>query len=175
MRLAALLGVLCLGACSTQPPQRLAQTSAVTPVVGGNSQREIQARSVESKSYDLVKESLLDAIAEAGLIAQAESHVATMLKNTAESFGKSNLIYEQAEIIPFCSSTIAWKLFEEDAEQIAMCPLTIALYTLTGNPHTVHVVWRQYNGDSPAHQAANALLQSLVSKTIERSVSTRLY
>jgi hypothetical protein len=52
-------------------------------------------------------------------------------------------------VLHFCSARIAWQLARENPLNIAQCPLSMAIYTLPGEPATVHLAWRSPVGDSP--------------------------
>lgn len=112
------------------------------------------------------REALQDAIENQGLIAGPGSQFGEMLARTGPVLGRPVPIYEQAEIISFCSATVSWGLVEESPDNIALCPLTIALYTLPGESQTVHLSYRDPGSASAGLRRAAELMRSIATATV---------
>lgn len=131
------------------PVTARAENSAVTAVAGA--------------TFDDVSTALVDAIADEGIGAPSVSHFGTMLTRTAADLGHRPDLYADALIHTFCSAAIAARLAAESAHNIALCPLSIAVYRVPEAPHTVYLSYRR-SAPSPGGEAANALLQRIVQR-----------
>jgi uncharacterized protein (DUF302 family) len=124
----------------------LAQTEAVT---------EVTARG----SFDDVKQQLVLAIENRGLIVNHESRVGEMLERTGKDLGVANQIYVRAEVLEFCSATLSRQVMEADPRLLALCPYGIGIYSLRGETDTVHLVYRR--PPSKGAEAAARVLQQV--------------
>lgn len=95
-----------------------------------------------------VKDDLIAAIQQRGLVVNYIAHVGDMLERTGHDLGKSKRIYEQAEVVEFCSATASRAMMEADPQNLVYCPYTIALYTLPGKPGVVYLAHRKYPGNA---------------------------
>lgn len=116
--------------------------------------------------FSRAREALQDAIENQGLIVGPGSRFGEMLARTGPALGRPLPIYEQAEILSFCSATISWGLVEESPDNIALCPLTMALYTLPGEPRTVHLTYRDPGSASAGLRRAAELMRSIATATV---------
>jgi uncharacterized protein (DUF302 family) len=91
-----------------------------------------------------VKQDVVTAIEQRGLVINFVSHVGDMLDRTGKDMGKTKRIYEHAEVIEFCSATASRAMMEADARNLVYCPYTIAVYTLPGKPGVVYLAHREY-------------------------------
>ena len=91
-----------------------------------------------------VKDDLVAAIEQRGLVVNFTAHVGDMLERTGRDLGKTKKIYDQAEVIEFCSATASRAMTEADPRNLAYCPYTIAIYTLPGKPGLVYLAHREY-------------------------------
>jgi hypothetical protein len=92
-----------------------------------------------------------------------------MLARTGPALGEDKPVYAQAEVLHFCSARIAWQMAKENPLNVAQCPLSMAIFTLPGEPATVHLAWRGALGDSPGARAANALLARIARQTADNA------
>jgi uncharacterized protein (DUF302 family) len=113
--------------------------------------------------FAVARESVVEAIEGAGLVVTASIPFNQMLVRTAADLGKSGSPYANAEIIQFCSARLAWQLVAEDAAQLALCPLSITVYSLTGELGA-RLSWRSPGRGSPARERADDLLRDLVAR-----------
>lgn len=96
-----------------------------------------------SGSFDDVKQQVVLAIENHGLVVNHESRVGEMLERTGKDIGDAKPIYVRAEVLEFCSATLSRRVMEADARLLAFCPYAIGIYTLPGESGKVHVVYRR--------------------------------
>ncbi len=128
--------------------------------------RELQ---IQPARYADAREALVDAIETEGLVPAPPSQFGDMLARTGPALDHREPVYEEAEVLHFCSARIAWQLALENPANIAQCPLSMAIFTLAGRTGTVRLAWRQAAGDSPGARAANALLERIAHQTSENA------
>ena len=104
---------------------------------------EANVTEVKGKFAD-VRDDLVVAIQQRGLVINFTAHVGEMLERTGRDLGKTKRIYEQADVIEFCSATASRAMMEADPRNLVFCPYTIAVYTLPGKPGTVYLAYRKY-------------------------------
>lgn len=109
-----------------------------------------------------LREALADAIADEGLSAPVVSGFGAMLERTAPDLGHDPALYGDAEILSFCSAGLAARLVAEAREHIALCPLSIAVYSLPHTPRDATLAWRPPTLDSPGGDAVRALMARIV-------------
>lgn len=119
---------------------------------------------LDSTHYTYVREALLEAIAEEGLAAPMISDFGAMLQRTAADLGHSDALYAQAEIFIFCSIAVAAQLATEARDNIAQCPMSIAIYTLPESPERVFMSYRLPLGQSPGSQMAAETLAKITAR-----------
>jgi len=108
-------------------------------------------------SFDDVKQQLVLAIENRGLIVNHESKVGEMLERTGKDLGAATRIYIRAEVLEFCSATLSRQVMEADPRLLALCPYGIGIYTLPGEADSVHLVYRHPPSEGTA--AAQILQQ----------------
>jgi uncharacterized protein (DUF302 family) len=113
--------------------------------------------------FTVARESVVEAIEGAGLVVTVSIPFNQMLARTAADLGKAGSPYADAEIIQFCSARLAWQLVEEDRGQLALCPLSIAVYSVTGESGT-RLAYRSPGRGSPGRARADDLLRDLVAR-----------
>lgn len=94
-------------------------------------------------SYEDVRDAVVSAIEAKGLVVDRVAHVGDMLARTAKDVGATRQLYVKAEVLEFCSARISREMMAADPHQIAVCPYTIAVYTLPGEVGLVHVSYRR--------------------------------
>ena len=113
--------------------------------------------------FAVARESVVEAIEGAGLVVTAAIPFNQMLARTASDLGKLGSPYANAEIIQFCSARLAWQMVEEDVGQLALCPLSIAVYSLPGESGA-KLSWRSPGRETPGRAQADDLLRDLVGR-----------
>ena len=61
----------------------------------------------------------------------------------------------------------AWQLLEEEAAQVALCPLSITLYQVAGEAGEMFLTYRSPGQSTAGRMKAEKLLQRLVDRSIE--------
>ena len=92
------------------------------------------------------RDAVVMAIENRGLVINYTSHIADMLARTGADIGATRQVFEQAEIIEFCSAGLSRKMMELDPHNIVLCPFAISVYTLPGEKNTTWVAYRQPKG-----------------------------
>jgi hypothetical protein len=127
---------------------------------------EIIRYTIRPSDFERASETLREAIENQGLIPGPTSHFGEMLARTGPVLGHPLPRYERAEIVSFCSASVSWALVEEDLDNIALCPLTIALYTLAGELQTVHLSYRDPGVGSAGLRRAAELMRAIARETV---------
>jgi uncharacterized protein (DUF302 family) len=108
-----------------------------------------------------VKDDVVAAIEQRGLVVNFVAHVGDMLERTGRDLGKTKRVYDQAEVIEFCSATVSRAMMEADPQHLVYCPYTIAVYTLPGKPGVVYLAHRKYPPTAALKPAAD-LVQGII-------------
>jgi uncharacterized protein (DUF302 family) len=108
------------------------------------------------------RDNIVMAIENRGLVINYISHLADMLERTGADLGATRKIYDQAEIIEFCSAGLSRKMLELDPHNIPLCPFAISIYTLPGEKDGTWVSYRQPKGSAAA--MATRLLEEIAAE-----------
>ena len=100
--------------------------------------------------FDDARDAIILAIENRGLVINFTSHIADMLERTGADIGARRKVFEQAEIIEFCSAGLSRKMMEADPHNIVLCPFAISIYTLPGDKGGTWVAYRKPQGKSAA-------------------------
>lgn len=90
-----------------------------------------------------VKERVLLAIENRGLVLNYTARIGAMLDRTGKDIGATARIYGEAEMLEFCSARVSRGTMEADPRNIVFCPYSIAIYTLPKDKGTVYVGYRR--------------------------------
>jgi len=95
--------------------------------------------------FEEVREDLVNAITERGLLLDHNSHVGQMLDRTGKDLGLTRKIFgpDQGQSFSFCSATLSRATMEADPFNIVFCPYTLTLYTTANEPGVVHLIYRR--------------------------------
>ena len=121
-----------------------AACASITLADDGNIRQKVAA------SFGDTKEAITQAIENRGLVVNYTSHIADMLQRTGADLGTAQRIYDQAEIIEFCSASLSRRMMQADPHNIVFCPFAIAIYTLPGEKDGTWVSYRQPQGSAAA-------------------------
>lgn len=128
---------------------------------------DIAVRYVSQSAFQAAHEAVLEAIETEGLVVSAIIPFDNMLSRTAGELGQKGSPYSKAEIVQFCSSALAWQMILEDSDQLALCPLSIAIYSRVDNPETVVLAYRSPGRTTLGRVGADDLLRRLVQRANE--------
>ena len=95
--------------------------------------------------YADVRERVLQAIEQKGLVLNYTARIGAMLDRTGKDIGAAR-IYGDAELFEFCSAAVSRATMEADPGNIVYCPYSIAVYTLPAEPGRVYVAYRRHGG-----------------------------
>lgn len=116
-----------------------------------------------------VKQNVETAITNRGLTLRDSLHIADMLQRTAQATGAKQAVYHEAEVIEFCSAALTQRFVEAHPANIALCPLTIALYRPSTEPQQVYLSFRkpQLASENPeVTQSIEKLLKDIVEESL---------
>jgi uncharacterized protein (DUF302 family) len=120
---------------------------------------------IANSDFRAAHEGLIEAIESEGLVVGSILPFRDMLARTA--VGEGTIPYGEAEIVQFCSAVLAAELVREAPAQLTLCPLSIALYTLTGNSSEIRLAYRLPGNTTAGRQHAESLLQRIVQRAAE--------
>jgi uncharacterized protein (DUF302 family) len=76
-------------------------------------------------SFEDARFAVENAIVNAGLVIDYESHVGEMLNRTGADVGSDKMLFKAADIFIFCSAVVSREVMEADPMNIAHCPYGI--------------------------------------------------
>lgn len=122
--------------------------------------------------FGFVRDDLEAAIVGRGMVVTFVSHVSDMLARTAEVAGVSKAVYGKAEVLFFCKADLAHRQAAGNPHNIAICPYSIAVYTLTDDKKTddmktVYLSTRQPVNEDENYKPVFRLIKELILEAIE--------
>ena len=142
----------------------LALLLLVSAGINAESQRDeyMKLYTVEGKFED-VRMDIEMAITDRGMVINNVSHIGNMLARTGKDLGAGKQIFQKAEALEFCSSTVSRRMMETDPHNIIFCPYIIAIYTLPAESDKVYVAFRRPLpvGSAESRQSLEAVEQLL--------------
>lgn len=120
--------------------------------------------------FDDAKADLLEAIESNGLVISYTSHAKRMLENTAEVSGFPKSIYNDAEILLFCKADLSHALVAGNPHNIVLCPYSIAIYVLVGEPERVYLSYRNIESSDEKVKALTKPIEDLLIEIIEEII-----
>ena len=116
-----------------------------------------------------VKERVLHAIENRGLVLNYTARIGAMLERTGKDLGAARRVYGDAELLEFCSAKVSRDTMEADPRNIVFCPYGIAIYTLPKEKGRVYVAYRRIDGSGQAARplaAVDKLLADIVAEAL---------
>ena len=137
----------------------------------GAAESAAQVQSTKGSFAD-VKERVVMALENRGLVLNNTAHVGEMLDRTGRDLGRAQRIYGQAEVLEFCSAALSRGTMEADPHNIVFCPYAIAVYTLPQASGTVYLSYRppRQSGSDRSVQTLRAvekLLADVVAEALQ--------
>lgn len=117
-----------------------------------------------------VKERVLQAIENRGLVLNYTARIGAMLERTGKDIGAARRVYGDAELLEFCSAKVSRDTMEADPRNIAFCPYGIAIYTLPKEKGRVYVAYRRTDASGPSAKslaAVDKLLADIVAEALK--------
>ncbi|EAQ98269.1 hypothetical protein [Congregibacter litoralis] len=116
--------------------------------------------------YHNVRDDLVQAIQDEGLVISYTAHLASMLRRTADATGAKKQVYENAESLLFCSAELTYELTLSNPHNITLCPYSISIYTLSETPDTVNLSIRAPELEQADYAAVHQLLEQIIAGTL---------
>lgn len=116
--------------------------------------------------YQNVRDDLVNAIKEEGLVISYTAHLASMLWRTADATGATKQVYDNAESLLFCSAELTYELTLSNPHNITLCPYSISIYSLRAEPDTVYLSIRAPELEQPGYAAIHQLLEKIIAATL---------
>ena len=120
---------------------------------------------ISQDDYETTLTFLLSSVEDHGLVISNRNFVNSMLKRTSEDVGADTQIYENADIVGFCSATLSYEAMKADITSIQHCPYNIYIYQAKGEDDVI-LGYRDLP-DTPELNAVEELLKSIILSTIE--------
>ncbi len=132
-------------------------------LAGGEEESPVFTKIVE----DAVFEDTLDAVKETikgkGINIAHTLPSSGMLGSTGPSFGITEPLLKNGEMVEFCSAKISHQLIQANLQNIVLCPFNIAVYELTAEPGKVYITFRKpYVIDEASIEATNAMAKLMI-------------
>ena len=134
--------------------------------LGAQGASDIPVEQMVTSDFQSVREAVVEIIESDGLVVSAVIPFGRMLERTASSLGRAASPFAQLEIIQFCSAQLAWQLLEEDATQVALCPLSITVFATVNAPEQVVLAYRSPGATTPGRRKADELLRQIVHRAV---------
>lgn len=119
-----------------------------------------------SGEYHNVRDDLVQAIEDEGLVISYTAHLANMLRRTANATGATKQVYENAETLMFCSAELTYDLTLHNPHNITLCPYSISIYTLSDDPSEVLLSIPAPPIDQADYAAVHQLLEQIIAATL---------
>ncbi|MFT4768437.1 MAG: hypothetical protein ACI8RN_001574 [Glaciecola sp.] len=116
--------------------------------------------------YHNVRDDLVQAIEDEGLVISYTAHLASMLRRTANATGASTQVYDNAESLLFCSSELTYELTLNNPHNITLCPYSISIYSLSADPDNVLLSIRAPELEQADYAAVHQLLEQIIAATL---------
>ena len=128
-------------------------------------------RSTKGEFKD-VKERVLHAIENRGLVLNYTARIGAMLERTGKDIGAARQVFAEAEMLEFCSAKISRDTMEADPRNIVFCPYAIAIYVLPKEPGKVYLAYRRPAASGPERsvkslRAVDKLLADIVAEALK--------
>lgn len=132
--------------------------AAAEPAEGPVRSWKLEEAAIEDVLFDLKL-----AIEGRGFVVDHISHVGDMLNRTAAAVGAERQVYEEAQVVQFCSATLSREMMEADPANIAFCPYSLFVYQTTGAAEVTVGFRRMPEGEM---QKVETLLEEIVEEAV---------
>ncbi|MBW8329408.1 MAG: DUF302 domain-containing protein [Thiobacillus sp.] len=114
-----------------------------------------------------VRDSVTMAIEGKGLKITHTNMIADMLERTGKDLGTTRPIYEYGEQMEFCSATISRRMMEADPHAMVLCPYSVSVYKIPGDP-AIYLAFRKPPATgNPALKRALADVEKLLTEIVK--------
>ncbi len=112
-----------------------------------------------------IKENLILAIENEGMVISYTSHASKMLARTAEAAGVTQAIYSDAEIVFFCKAELSHSLVQANPHNLVLCPYSVAIYTLVNEKNRVYLSIRDPYSKEPNLEPITNMVLNIIRTT----------
>lgn len=116
--------------------------------------------------YHNVRQDLVDAIEDEGLVISYTADLAEMLRRTADATGAARQVYDNAQSLLFCKANLTYELTVRNPHNITLCPYSISVYALRERPGRVFLAIRAPDLEQPDYAAIHQLLEHIVAAAL---------
>ena len=128
---------------------------------------DVSTQLLAGSDFKSAHDAVIETIEAEGLVVSAVIPFNGMLARTAKDLSHETSPFAEAEIVQFCSSVLAWQMITEDASQLSLCPLSIAIYAKVVEPGKIMLAYRSPGRASPARAKGDDLLRRVVARAAE--------
>lgn len=128
---------------------------------------DVSSHLLVGSDFKSAHDALIETIEAEGLVVSAVIPFNGMLARTAKDLAQEASPFAEAEIVQFCSSVLAWQMVAEDAAQLSLCPLSIAIYAKAVEPGKIMLAYRSPGRGSPARAKGDDLLRRVAARAAE--------
>ena len=136
---------------------------------------EYVKRYMTKGNFEDVKQDIVIAITNRGMVVDHTSHIGKMLDRTGKDLGMTKIIYgeDQAQAFSFCSAVVSRKTMEADPHNIAFCPYTIVVYATKEEPNKIHVAYQRplREGGSDASKASLKVVDDMLDGIVREALN----
>ena len=122
--------------------------------------------------FETVKEDVVIAITNIGMVINNISYIGKMLERTRKDIGATRTLYLHAQALEFCSASISRQTMEADPTNIVFCPYVILVYVLPDEPNKVFVAYRRPQPvGSPESRASLEAVEDLLEGIVREALN----
>jgi uncharacterized protein (DUF302 family) len=111
--------------------------------------------------FEAVRAGIVDGITGQGLLVAHTSNVAKMLNRTGKDIGDPVEVYQNGEVIEFCSASLSRKTTKANPNNIMFCPFSIGVYQQTGSDKVTVSYMRLSQMAAPGDDKSKAALEEV--------------
>ena len=138
-------------------------------VAGGEQESPVYTKIVKEAAFEDILDAVKETITGKGINIAHTLPSSGMLGSTGPSFGITEPLLKNGEMVEFCSAKISHQLIQANLQNIVLCPFNIAVYELNSAPGEIHITFRKpYVVDQASIEATNAMV-NLMTEIIEEA------
>ena len=138
-------------------------------IAGGEEQSPVYTKIVKDAAFADILEAVKETIKGKGINIAHTLPSSGMLGSTGPTFGITEPLLKNGEMVEFCSAKVSHQLIQANIENIVICPFNIAVYELNAKPGQIHITFRKpYVIDKASIEATNAMV-ALMMEIVEEA------
>jgi len=136
---------------------------------GGEETSPVYTKIVEDGIFEDTLDAVKETIKGKGINIAHTLPSSGMLGSTGPSFGITEPLLKNGEMVEFCSAKVSHQLIQANLENIVLCPFNIAVYELNAEPGKIFITFRKpYVIDEASIEATDAMVE-LMTEIIEEA------